>query len=79
MKPGTIHMILWRKYELTLKNESNLFAPVSKGRRALICYAGSMEGFVDNAPFLCGKGISKCYVDYHQNMNGEVLRKFAWR
>ena len=29
--------------------------------------------FLDNALLLCGKDIPKCYVDYRQNMNGEVF------
>lgn len=29
--------------------ESNLSAPVSKGKRVLTCHAGSTEGFVGNA------------------------------
>ena len=31
MKPGPIHITLWRKYGLTLQ-ESNISAPVSKGK-----------------------------------------------
>ena len=45
-------------------------------KRVVICHAGSAEGFVDNALLLCGKYISKCYVDYHQNMNGEVFENY---
>ena len=41
---------------------------VSKGKRVVTCYAD----FADNAFFLSGKDISKCYVDYHQNMNCQV-------
>ena len=62
---------IWTDYS----EESNLSAPVSKGKRAVIGHAGSAEGFVDNVFLLCGKNISKCYVDYHQNMNGGVLKK----
>lgn len=34
--------------------ESNLSAPVSKGKTVVICYACSREGFVDNTLLLCG-------------------------
>ena len=46
--------------------ESNLYlsAPVSKGKTAVICHAGSAKDFVDNALLWRGKNISKCYVDY---------------
>ena len=37
--------------------ESNLSAPVIKRKRVVICHAGSVEGFVDNALLLCGKDI----------------------
>ena len=47
---------------------SHLSAPVSEGKKK-ICPAGSDEGFVDNALLFCGKVISKCSVDYHQNMD----------
>ena len=43
--------------------ESNLSAPVSKGKRVVICHDGSAESFVDSALLLCGNDISKCYVD----------------
>ena len=56
--------------------ESNLSASVSRGKRIAICHAGSAEGFVANALLLCGKDISKCYVDYHQNMNGEIFKSW---
>ena len=56
--------------------ESNLSAPVSKGKRVAICHAGSAEGFVDNALLLRGKDISKCYLDYHQNVNSEVFESW---
>ena len=74
MKPGPIHIILWRKYGLTLQ-ESNISAPVSKGKGVMICY-GSSTGFVDNALLWCRKDISKCYIDYHQNMNCEVFESW---
>ena len=51
-------------------------APVSKGKRVLLCHDGSTEGFADNALHLRGKGISKCYLDYHQNINGEVFESW---
>ena len=51
-------------------------APVSKGKRVLLCHDGSTEGFADNALHLCGEGISKCYLDYHQNINGEVFESW---
>ena len=41
----------------------------------MICY-GSSAGFVDNALLWCGKDISKCYIDYHQNMNCEVFESW---
>ena len=56
--------------------ESALSAPVSKGKRVVICHAGSVKGFVENALLLCGKDIAKSYVDYHQNMNGEVFESW---
>ena len=30
--------------------------------------------FIDNALLLCGKDIPKWYVEYHQNMKGEVFQ-----
>ena len=56
--------------------ESNLSAPVSKVKRIMICHTCSMEGFVYNALLLCGNNISKCYVDYHENMKGEVFESW---
>ena len=74
------YLEIWYNSHDTLKKtwtdsskESDLSAPVSKGKRAAICKAGSAVGFADNALLLCGKDISQCYVDYHQNMNGEVF------
>ena len=34
------------------------------------------ESFVDNAILLCEKDISKCYIDYHRNMNREVFKNW---
>ena len=53
--------------------ESNLSTPISQVKRVVIYHAGSAGGFVDNALTLCGKDISNCYVNYHQNMNVEVF------
>ena len=56
--------------------ESNLSLPASKVKRVVICRAGSLEGFVDHALLLCGKDVSKCYIDCHQNMNSEVSKSW---
>ena len=34
------------------------------------------ESFADNAILLCEKDISKCYIDYHRNMNREVFKNW---
>ena len=54
--------------------ESNLSVPVSKGKRVAICHAGLSEGFVDNALVLCGKDITKCYIEYHRDMNSDISK-----
>ena len=54
--------------------ESNLSVPVSKGKRVAICHAGLSEGFVDNALVLRGKDITKCYIDYHRDMNSDISK-----
>ena len=53
--------------------EFNLSSSVIKRKRVVICHAGSLEGFVDNAFLLSGNDIWKCYEEYHQNMKGEVF------
>ena len=60
----------------TDSKESNLSAPVSKGKKVVICHAGSAEGFVDNTFLLCGKDISKCCVRYPKNMDGDVFESW---
>lgn len=45
-------------------------------KRIVICHAGNTEGFLDNALLLWGQCISKCYLDYHQNMSSEVFKSW---
>ena len=69
-------MILRKKIWTDSSKEPNLSAPVSKGKRVVICHAGSAKGFVDNVFLWCGKNISKSYIDYHQNMNSEAFENW---
>ena len=50
-----------------------LSATPSKGKRIVICHAGSTEGFVPNSLLLCGKKLSESYYDYHVDMNMDVF------
>ena len=65
-----------RKIWTDPSKESNLSGPVSKRKRATICKAGGAESFVNNALLLCGTYISKCYMNYHENMNGEIFKSW---
>ena len=47
--------------------------PVSRGKRIIICHAGSRHGFVKNALLLCGKKFKDAYADYHDNMDSDVF------
>ena len=51
----------------------NLLADPSKGKRVVICHAGSTKGFVPNSLLLCRKKPSESYADYHDNTNGDVF------
>ena len=49
---------------------------VSKGKRVVICHAGSRSGFVPSALLLAGKNIKKAMADYHEDMNGNVFERW---
>ena len=49
---------------------------VSKGKRVVICHAGTRAGFIPSALLLCGKSIKEAMADYHQDMNGDVFEKW---
>ena len=51
-------------------------APVSRGKRVVICHAVSKEGFVPNSLLLCGKDFAKSYADYHEDMNSAVFENW---
>ena len=53
----------------------SLSVPPSKGKKVVICHAGSSEGFVPNAVLLCGKQLSESYADYH-DMNAEIFKRW---
>ena len=47
--------------------------PVSRGKRIVILHAGSEDGFVEKALFLCCADYSNAYADYHKHMNGDAF------
>ena len=49
---------------------------ISKGKRIVICDAGSEFGFIPNSLSMCGKSLSKASVDYHQDMNSDVFESW---
>ena len=49
---------------------------VSRGKRVVICHAGSRAGFIPSALLLCGKSIKKAMADYHEDMNGNVFERW---
>ena len=50
--------------------------PVSRGKRIVICHAGSEDGFVHEALFLCCADYSNAYADYHKHMDGETFEQW---
>ena len=54
----------------------SLSAPPSKGKRVVVCHAGSSEGFLPNALPLCGKQLSESYADYDDDRNAKVLERW---
>ena len=65
-----------RKLWADLTKYCSVSAPVSRGKRVVICHAGSKEGFVPNSLLLCGKDFAKSYADYHEDMNGAVFENW---
>ena len=53
----------------------SLSAPWSNGKMVAICQAGSSEEFVPNT-LVIGKQLSESYVDYHDNRNARVFRRW---
>ena len=49
---------------------------ISKGKRIVICHAGSKFGFISNSHLMCGKSLSKASADYHQDMNSDVFESW---
>ena len=53
---------------------------ISKGKRIVICHAGSEFGFIPNSILnsllMCGKSLSKASADYHQDMNSDVFESW---
>ena len=49
---------------------------ISKGKRIVICHAGSEFGFIPNSLLMCGKSLSKAPADYHQDMNSDVFESW---
>ena len=49
---------------------------ISKGKRIVICHAGSEFGFIPNSLLMCGKSLSKASPDYHQDMNSDVFESW---
>ena len=49
---------------------------ISKGKRIVICHAGSEFGFIPNSLLMCGKSLSKASADYHQDMNSDVFESW---
>ena len=43
----------------------SLSAPPSKGKRVVICHAGSSQEFLPNALVLFGKQLSELYADFY--------------
>ena len=52
--------------------------PLLRGKRVIICDAGSSKGFVENSLLLRGKALSVSYLDYYNDMSGIVERK-KWK
>ena len=49
---------------------------ISKGKKIVICHAGSKFGFIPNSLLMCGKSLSKASADYHQDMNSDVFESW---
>ena len=50
---------------------------ISKGKRIVICHAGSEFGFITNSLLMCGKSLSKASAGYyHQDMNSDVFESW---
>ena len=47
-----------------VSNVSNVSKFISKGKRVVICHAGSEFGFIPNSLLMCGKSLSKASADY---------------
>ena len=67
MRHGSVPMIQPELFDNTEK--CTLSSPRSKGKRIVICHAGSTEGFVPNLLLLCGKQLSESNADYHVDTN----------
>ena len=51
--------------------------PPLKGKRIVICFAGSTESFFPNYLLLCGKKLSESYADYHDDTNEDVFEDWS--
>ena len=49
---------------------------ILKGKRIVICSAGSEFGFIPNSLLMCGKSLSKASADCHQDMNSYVFESW---
>lgn len=56
-------------------NKCALNVPPSKGKRIIILHAGSEDGWVGDV-LLSGKNISKCNLDYHQDMTAQLFEEW---
>lgn len=50
--------------------------PTNKGSRLIIVHCGGVDGWIPNVLKLCGKKITHCNVDYHQNMESNVFEEW---
>ena len=62
-----------RKFWADSTKNCSVSAPVSRGKKVVICHAGSEKGFVPNSSLLCGEDFAKFYADYHEDINGAVF------
>ena len=75
-KLGTTLATLLKKAWSDNSGRCNVSKFISKGKRIVICHAGSEFGFIPNSLLMCGKSLSKASADYHQDMNSDVFESW---